>query len=152
MTAPEPTVLVPAGLPIEAAARWVGGSCHAELELFSLITAVMPAAGPGPSKALWGVRAHRAEAAEAWHRRLPELREMPRERFVESAASEPGSGTFSADVAGVADALRTLIDRYEKWESVAVGPADGPTAATLQRALRIAREDLHRLTGEGELS
>ncbi|MBX3314470.1 MAG: hypothetical protein KF906_09135 [Actinobacteria bacterium] len=143
----EPTVLVPAGAPLLEAAAWVGASCRAELDLHDRLTEVL-AAGVGPelTSVLWQVRAHRAEVAEAWHRRLPELREMPRSGFVEATEVDPVSvpGTPSsdpADVGWLVDALDRLLDRYRSHVPVAVGPADGPVADTLRSAIARAEED-----------
>ena len=143
----EPTVLVPAGAPLLDAAAWVGLSCRAELDVFERLTEVL-AAGPGPDRtaALWSVRAHRAEVAEAWHRRLPELREMPRSGFVESTDVDPTSVPRTptgdpADVSWLVDALDRLLDRYRAHVPVAVGPADGPVADTLRLAIARTEED-----------
>ncbi len=78
------TVLVPAGLPILDAARWVGASCWLELTVHQLLTAELAAPDLDDQGRVvrWRVRAHRAEVAAAWHQRLPELRELPREGFV----------------------------------------------------------------------
>lgn len=157
MTEPSPAVVVPAGEPLLAAAAWIGASCRAELELHARLTAAL-AAGVGAerSPALWTVRAHRAEVAEAWHRRLPELREMPRESFVEagSEGADVGSAASRADdaattdgangagdLAWLVDDLDALLDRYRAHVPVAVGPADGPTADTLRQAIATTELD-----------
>jgi hypothetical protein len=150
MTDPSPTVLVPVGAPLLDAAAWVGASCRAELELHARLTAALAdGVGPDRSSALWTVRAHRAELAEAWHRRLPELREFPREGFVAAPATgsspdeAPATTDSSADDLGwVTAALRALLDRYAERVPVAVGSADGPTADTLQQAIRRTQDDL----------
>lgn len=119
---------------------------RAELDLHGMLTLMLPDAGPGLSTRLWTVRAHRAEMAEEWHRRLPELREMPRETFVPAG---PASSAVPrrGDITVAVSALRALIDRYTAWASVAVGPADGPVAATLERGVRLAEQDIDALTG-----
>lgn len=143
----DPVVLVPAGAPILEAARWVGASCHLELVLHEQLTAALAAgAGPAGSELLWTVRAHRAELAEAWHRRLPELRELPRDGLV--AAPDSGvdprlapSDTDGSDLGWVVDALDALEERYLDHLERAVGPADAPVADTLVRALAVTAED-----------
>lgn len=148
MTEPSPTVLIPAGEPIEVAAAWVGASCRAELDLHARLTEALAAGvGPATSPVLWAVRAHRAELAEAWHRRLPELREMPREGFVAAVDGADGSDAQhgSDDLGWVTAALRSLLARYEERVAVAVGPADGPTADTLRAAIRRTEDDLAAL-------
>ncbi|NLD76734.1 MAG: hypothetical protein GX643_08705 [Acidimicrobiales bacterium] len=135
------TVLVPAGLPLVEAARWVGGSCWLELHAHAVITdALADLSLEDPQRiALWTVRSNRAEMAEAWHRRLPELREFPRETFV----SRPdGVGADTPD--GV---LAQLHRRYAEHEAVAVGPADGPVAQTLARAGELIARDLAAVAG-----
>ena len=149
MTETEPTVLVPAGVSLLDAAAWVGASCRAELDLHQRLTEVLAAgAGPERSPMLWAVRAHRAEIAEAWHRRLPELREFPRETFVADDASNgsvPGVASAS-DLTWVVEALGDLLARYRDRTSVAVGPADGPVADTLVAAIRRAEQDRDAVT------
>lgn len=140
------TVVTPAGLPILEAARWVGASCWLELQVHGLITEVLASEGLDDDQrvALWRVRSNRAEVAEAWHRRLPELREFPRETFV--GPLDESSGQIPYDTGGgisaVAGALSGLRQRYEAHAGVAVGPADGPVAATLRWALGLLAPDL----------
>ncbi len=144
VTEPEPRVLVPAGLPLLDAAGWVGASCRAELVLHERLTATLASgAGAERSGVLWEVRAHRAEVAECWHRRLPELREMPREGFV-AAAARPDAEAGATGPLEPAELVRTLgdlLDRYRAHVAGAVGPADGPTADTLAHAIRRAEQD-----------
>lgn len=137
------TVIVPAGLPLLDAARWVGGSCWLELHVHELITDVLAGAGLDHEArvALWRVRANRAEAAEAWYRRLPELRELPRETFV----AAPDGSDVVGPAQGVEDLLAALDRRYAAHEPVAVGPADGPVAATLGWARTLVARDLAAL-------
>ena len=158
------TVVVPAGLPLLDAARWVGGSCWLELRVHQLFTEVLADDGSDASRgdgdragapladevrvALWTVRANRAEVAEAWHRRLPELREFPRETFVVEPVddgSDPGEGPAVDAANGIGQVVRwlSLLDqRYSAHAEVAVGPADGPVAATLARARDLVAHDL----------
>lgn len=148
-------VLVPAGEPILAAAAWVGTACWAELRLHQMISdllgtaqvAPLPEATPGvdvdsnqgPSASLmWTVRAHRAEVAEAWHRRLPELREFPRPAFVVPG----GDGERLTADSDVTATLTALLDHYGRRVAVAVGPADGPVADTLAVAIARTEADL----------
>jgi len=148
VTDTDPTVVVPAGRPFLEAAAWVGASCRAELVLHDRLTRALAAgAGAERSAILWTVRAHRAEVAEAWHRRLPELRELPRDGFVagdgsDGDRSEGTGGLVVADDPGwVADALDGLAERYRAHLAVAVGPADGPVADTLALAIHRAEAD-----------
>ncbi|CAN5793649.1 hypothetical protein BH10ACT1_BH10ACT1_35350 [soil metagenome] len=149
----EPTVVVPAGLPILEAAAWVGHACWAELRLHETLTRWLAVeADPPVAVALWTVRAHRAELAESWHRRLPELRELPREQFVRSsseadagfevldALTAPEAGAARVDA--LAEALRRMGDHYEAHVDVATGPADGPTADALRQSIARTRSDL----------
>lgn len=147
---PTTPVVMPAGAPLLEAAAWVGASCWLELALHRRLTALLATGiGPDASPVAWTVRAHRAELAEAWHRRLPELREFPRAPFVVAPADgDPRLASLAADPAPTADlasvdaALAALADRYRAHQAVAVGPADGPVAETLRRAL--ARTDADR--------
>lgn len=133
---PQPmTVLVPAGLPLLEAARWVGGSCWLELHAHAVLTEALAHADltDGQRIALWAVRSNRSEVAEAWHQRLPELRELPRETFVQRP---------DGDIAETVDALLAQLDRrYAEQEPVAAGPADGPVAETLSRARALLARD-----------
>lgn len=140
------TVLIPAGLPIRDAARWVGGSCWLELLAHGRITDLLavPDLADDLRVELWRVRAHRAATSEEWHRRLPELRELPREDFVgpPEELGDPDAGAYGPpSIAAVAGVLGLLDDRYAAHEAVAVGPADGPVRATLSAArARLARD------------
>lgn len=146
--AADPVVITPPGLPILEAAAWVGHACWTELRLHSVLThwlAIEPDAGA--SAVFWAERADAAERAEAWHRRLPELREHPRSDFVVASSdavahllnqltllddpdrTEQRRGALSA-------VLRGLRLGYHAHQQRAVGPADGPTATTLNAALR----------------
>jgi len=145
---PEPVVLIPPGLPIEAAAAWIGHACWAELRLHAVLTEWLAVEADAERvAALWHERADAAERAESWHRRLPELRERPRaELMVPSspavaqlfdglaALSTPEAS--EARHAALAAVLRGLRLGYHRHLEVAVGPADGPTAISLQAALR----------------
>ncbi len=153
-----PVVVVPSGWPMLDAAAWVGHSCWAELRLHQVLTdwlAIETSAAL--STAFWAVRAHRAELAEAWHRRLPELREFPRSGFVKpSTAGERGFADLEA-LTGPADgaarsaaltaALAAMADHYRARAQVALGPADAPVADTLTSALARTESDLARLEG-----
>lgn len=150
-------VLVPAGRPIGEAAAWVGSACWAELRFHQVLTTWLAVEADGEhTQTWWAIRANRAELAEIWHRRLPELRELPRSGFV-----APSAGAV-VDVFAQADALRDdasstdrlacaarilagLADGYRGRVGVAVGPADGPTAASLARAIEVTEADLARL-------
>ncbi|QXC60089.1 hypothetical protein KSP35_17235 [Aquihabitans sp. G128] len=145
-------VVVPAGLPLSEAAAWVGHACWAELRFHETLTRWLALdADPAFVTALWAVRAHRAELAEAWHRRLPELRELPREGFVRpSDSGEQGFAALDALTAPEATAARAraltgafeqLASHYEAHVEVAVGPADAPTADTLHQAITRTRAD-----------
>jgi len=148
----EVVVVVPAGPSIIDAADWVGHACWAELRLHQVLTDWLGSeTDPKLSASLWRIRSNRAAVAAAWHRRLPELHELPRAGFVEPSAS--GEEAFAAldalTASGASDdrvtALRTglakLGARYEQHVAVAVGPADGPTAATLADAIRTTAAD-----------
>lgn len=157
-TAPpvEPVVLVPAGPAILDAATWVGHVCWAELRFHAVLTGWLADERDAElALALWALRSDRAALAAAWHQRLPELRELPRSGFVEpSVAGEEG---FAALVAlegadrslDRASALRGTLTamqaHYEAHRSVAVGPADGPTAATLADAVATTAAGVARL-------
>lgn len=148
MTTGEPTVLTPPGLPILEAAAWVGHACWVELRLHAVLThwlAIEPEAEA--SSVFWAERADAAERAEAWFRRLPELREHPRDEFV-VASSDAAAHLLNeltlldepertVDRRGaLAAVLRGLRLGYHAHQERAVGPADGPTATTLVAALR----------------
>jgi hypothetical protein len=147
------TVVVPAGLPILDAARWVGASCWLELAAHRVLTAELadPDLSDSARVARWRVRAHRAEVAAAWHERLPELREFPRERFVAPPADpgpDPADRWWEAGASiGPVDVLDRLDRRYRDHEAVAVGPADGPVRATLSRARELLAADRPTLAG-----
>lgn len=142
----QPVVSIPAGAAIRDAAGWVGTTCWEELRLHQTLTDLL--AGPDSDSGAddgssmrqrwWVVRAHRAELAEAWHRRLPELREFPRAGFV---APNPDGSVVVADGDPVAS-LRALLDRYRAHVEVAVGPADGPVGETLGDAISRTEADL----------
>lgn len=149
MSAPDvpPTVVLPAGPPLLEAAAWVGRACWAELSLHELLTVwLADAAEPAEALAFWSIRSARAEAGEAWHRRLPELREFPRSTFIAPAHPDL-AGVFSdaeaapaAHRSSVLVALLSSLGRgYRAHVDVARGPADGPVSHTLAR--EIARVD-----------
>ncbi len=151
-------VVVPAGEPLLDAARWVGHACWAELRLHEVLTGwLADEADPELVTVLWSLRAHRAELAEAWHRRLPELREFPRAGFVlPSDRGQAGASALEAltaadatsaeRVAALGGALAAMADHYRDRVPVAVGPADAPTADTLARALARTESDRARLS------
>lgn len=145
------TVIVPAGAPILTAARWVAVSCRAELALHEVLTDLLRGGSePEAVSTLWTVRAHRAEIAEGWHRRLPELREFPRDSLLADAAdvaeddaadAVDGASTGPASLAVVRERLLDLEARYVDHLDRAVGPADGPVADLLVRAIAVTAED-----------
>ena len=153
-TAPDAdVVLVPAGDPIEVAAAWVGRACWAELAVHELLGAwlAQPADDDGHALAWWSIRAARAEQAEAWHRRLPELRELPRPSFVAARSSAADqllvelAGVGSGDRPGALVAVLVAMRAgYLARAEAARGPADGPVAATLVRAVEAIDRDLAR--------
>lgn len=141
-------VLTPPGLPILEAAAWIGHACWVELRLHAVLTHWIAIEPDAEAVAVyWTERADAAERAEAWHRRLPELREHPRSDFVVASSdgvahvlneltlldqperTEQRRGALSA-------VLRGLRLGYHAHQELAVGPADGPTATTLVAALR----------------
>ncbi|WP_426570995.1 hypothetical protein [Aquihabitans sp. McL0605] len=141
-------VITPPGLPILDAAGWVGRACWAELRLSLMLThwlAVEP--DPAASAVFWAERSDAADRAEGWHRRLPELREFPRESFI-NASSDAVADLFNDLTVldapegtelrrgALAAVLRGLRLGYHAHQDVVVGPADGPTATTLNAALR----------------
>lgn len=143
-----PTIVVPPGLPLLEAATWVGHACWAELRLHAVLTDWLAIeADPAQVEVLWTERADAAERAEAWYRRLPELREFPRAGFI-VASSEGVARLFNGLTAmgdpnatdarrgALAAVLRGLRLGYHARQEVAVGPADGPTATSINDALR----------------
>lgn len=152
----DPAVLVPAGASILDAAAWVGHVCWAELGFHEVLTRWLEDEGDAElAVELWALRAERAELAAAWHRRLPELRELPRAGFVEpSAVGEEGfaglvelaGASRSAERASaLRDALAAMQVHYTAHRTVAVGPADGPTATTLAEAVATTAGGVDRL-------
>lgn len=147
MTA-EPTIVIPAGPSIEEAAAWLGHACWCELRVHEVLTGWLAVeADPVAAALLWSQRADAAERAEGWHRRLPELREWPRARFVVPSSdavarlfhgleSLDGPDATAARRGALAAVLRGLRLGYHRRVEVAVGPADGPTATTLRAAMR----------------
>ena len=94
--------------------------------------------GRPSASSLWTVRAHRAEVAESWHRRLPELREFPRPDFV-----VPGPDGERLVAGGdVAIVLQALLDHYRQRLTQPMGPADGPVADTLAAVVARTEADL----------
>mgnify|MGYP000848972920 CR=1 FL=1 len=142
------SVITPPGLPILDAAGWVGHACWVELRLHAVLTHWLSVElDPVATSVLWTERADAAERAEAWHRRLPELREHPRSEFVEASSEGVArlfNGLTSLDQPADAEqrrgalsaVLRGLRLGYHAHIERAVGPADGPTATTLNAALR----------------
>lgn len=144
----EPDVLTPPGLPILEAAAWIGHACWTELRLHAALTEWLKVeADPEAASVFWTERADAAERAEAWHHRLPELREHPKAAFVQ-ASSEEAARLLNGLVAivqpsataerrgALAAVLRGLRLGYHARQAVVVGPADGPAATTLNAALR----------------
>ncbi len=159
---PDPEVLVPAGATLVDAATWIGSACWAELRLHEVLTGWLAVeADPATAATWWALRAHRAELAAAWHRRLPELRELPRAGFVEPATPGTGGPTAGEGLAALeglqdpdataarrsalADVLASLADHYLGHLAVAAGPADGPTVDTLALALARTEADVATL-------
>lgn len=157
-------MVVPAGRSHEDAAAWVGASCWAEQRVHDILTdwlADAAGAGDGPAGEAspsgivgrwWTIRAHRADSAEAWYRRLPELREQPRSGFVAPHEADRLALDGAAEAEGavareqaVHAMLTELRDRYRAHRDVAVGPADGPVADTLRRLLSMLDADLQSL-------
>lgn len=148
MTDADATVLIPPGLPILDAAAWVGHACWAELRLHAVLTDWLAIeADPEQVAVLWTERSDAAERAEAWHRRLPELREHPKASFVEASSEDVarlfngltsilGPHDTDARRGALAAVLRGLRLGYHQRQELAVGPADGPTATTITAALR----------------
>lgn len=135
-------VLVPAGASIQDAARWVAVSCRAELALHELITDLLRGGSmPESASVLWTIRAHRAELAEGWHRRLPELREFPRETLLADVADEDPEPVAAPSHTVVLERLGELEARYLAHLDRAVGPADGPVADLLVRAIAVTADD-----------
>lgn len=147
-SAADPAVLVPPGLPLLEAAAWVGHACWAELRLHAVLTDWLAVEPEGEhTEVLWHERADAADRAEAWYRRLPELREHPKESFIVPSSEAVarlfvGLGALSAPDASLARrgalsaVLRGLRVGYHHRQEIAVGPADGPTALTIAAALR----------------
>lgn len=143
-------VVVPLGVSLVDAAAWVGRSCWIELRLHEELTSWLTDEGDAAWQGtLWSVRSRRGELAERWHRRLPELREMPRAGFVEpddaaeacvERLSEPPPATSDQRRARLREVLSEVTARYREHLELAVGPADGSTARTLAEA--IAATDL----------
>jgi hypothetical protein len=101
-------------------------------------------ADDGASIRLWSLRADAGERAAMWHRRLPELSELPRHGFLTCSsknvddgfhelAATPGgdSGRLAATVA----VLGAFLAGYTARQATAVGPADGPVARSLVDAV-----------------
>ena len=148
MTDAADSVLTPPGLPILDAAAWVGHACWVELRLHAVLTHWLSVElDPHATSVLWTERADAADRAEAWHHRLPELREHPRSAFIQP--SSDGVARLFDRLAGIdqpthteqrrgalSAVLRGLRLGYHAHIERAVGPADGPTAITLNAALR----------------
>jgi hypothetical protein len=95
----------------------------------------------------WRERADAAERAQAWHQRLPELREQPKADFVlasSEAVERVFNGLAGLDHPAATDlrcgalsaVLRALRLGYHRRQPLVVGPADGPLATTIAAALR----------------
>jgi hypothetical protein len=150
---PNPSVVIPAGPPILDAAAWVGHACWAELRLHQMLTTWLAVETDLElSQAFWVIRSHRAQVAAWWNRRLPELREHPRDTFVRPSSPEVADRFDQLDqlvqadasldrAAAAAGVLMALGRGYEERRAVAVGPADRPVAATLVQAVAITVPD-----------
>jgi hypothetical protein len=151
-------VLVPAGPTLHEAARWVGHACWAELRWHEVLTGWMAAPGGGgvdgaerigaTNRAdapvlLWSLRADAGERAAMWHRRLPELSELPRHGFLACPSDEVASGfrelaatpTDAARLPATVAVLGAFLSGYTARQATAVGPADGPVARSLVDAV-----------------
>lgn len=141
-------VVVPAGPTLHEAARWVGHACWAELRWHEVITGWMAdpdadGANDGASIRLWSLRADAGERAAMWHRRLPELSELPRHGFLASPSNEVADGFDElAAIAPVGDrlpatvaVLGAFLSGYTARQATTVGPADGPVARSLIEAV-----------------
>ena len=157
---PGPAVVIPAGPPILEAAAWVGHACWAELRFHQVFTTWLAVeADLELSQAFWAIRGHRAQVAEWWHRRLPELREHPRSSFVAPSSPDVAERFDELDqlvqpdasmdrAVAAAGVLVALGRGYEERRAVAVGPADRPVAATLVQAVAITIPDYAALRVE----
>ncbi len=142
-TAGRPVVVQEPGLSLTHAAAWVGHACWAELRWHQVLTSwLADEADAASATRWWSLRADAAERAEAWHRRLPELRELPRSGFVQPPTGDSTlvdtldhAETVTNRPAAVESILDHLTKGYEAHQRVAVGPADGPAARTLTDAL-----------------
>ncbi|MCU1371057.1 MAG: hypothetical protein JWO77_2251 [Ilumatobacteraceae bacterium] len=144
----DPAVLTPPGLPILDAAAWIGHACWTELRLHAALTEWLRVeADPEAVAVFWTERSDAAERAEAWHRRLPELREHPKASFVEASSEEvagvlndlvaiTGPTATAARRGALAAVLRGLRLGYHTRLEIMVGPADFPAATSLNEALR----------------
>ena len=101
-------------VPILEAAAWVGHACWAELRLHAVLTHWLSVeSDPEVTVLLWSERADAADRAEAWHRRLPELREHPRSAFIH-ASSEPVARLFN----GLTTLEDECAEQGQDWEEV----------------------------------
>ncbi len=151
------SVVVPAGRPTGEAAAWVGRACWTELRLHQVLTAWLAAEADAEQRvAWWTLRSTRGELAEAWYRRLPELRELPRAELVAPPGPEAvthldhlvglvGPGDTDERVRALAAVLAAVARGYRAHAEVAVGPADGPVAASLALARARTEGDLAAL-------
>ncbi len=150
-------VVVPAGPTLHEAARWVGHACWAELRWHEVLTGWMAAPGAdgddGASILLWSLRADAGERAAMWHRRLPELSELPRHGFLACSSGEVAEG-FDQLAATAADGgrlsatlavLGAFLSGYTARQATAVGPADGPVARSLVEAVAGIERSRHAL-------
>jgi hypothetical protein len=147
------TVVIPAGRPIGEAAAWVGQACWVELRLHQVLTGWLAVEADDEQRiGWWTLRSHRAEMAEAWHRRLPELTEWPRGDFVAPSSVEVADhldrlaglvdpSATDERTAGLGAALADLTHRYRDHQRLAAGPADAPVAATLAVAIERTERD-----------
>ena len=151
-------VVMPAGPSLHDAARWVGNACWAELRWHEVLTGWMAEPGvdgvdDGASLLLWSLRADAGERAAMWHRRLPELSELPRHGFLTCPSEEVAEG-FDQLAAIAADGgrlpatvavLGAFLSGYTARQATAVGPADGPVARSLVEAVAGIERSRHAL-------
>lgn len=146
--AAEPAILIKPGPLLVQAATWLGHACWAEVRLQEVLTHWLALEPEGEHiEILWHERADAAERAEAWYRRLPELREYPRAQFIvpsSVAVAELFDRLQALDAparsldrrGALAAVLRGLRLGYKRQQDISVGPADAPAALTIATALR----------------
>lgn len=146
--AAEPAILIPPGPLLVQAAAWLGHACWAEVRLQEVLTRWLAVEPQGEHvEILWHERADAAERAEAWYRRLPDLREYPQAQFIvpssdavaalfDRLAALDGADQSTLRRGALAAVLRGLRLGYKRQQDIAVGPADVPAALTIATALR----------------